>query len=224
MKIALIYPELLGTYGDAGNALALRERSVRRGIASEIINVAPGDDVPDADMYVLGGGEDGPQRVATDLLRGTSFAGRVRDGSRVFAVCAGLQILGQTFCVEGDDEYEGLGLVTCVTTRGSVRSVGNLGTEVGGSRLVGFENHGGKTQLLGGLAAFGRVLKGRGNDGEVDGFQTETITATYAHGPVLAINPWLCDELISRTTGIELNRLPTVADDLYDQRCSVVFS
>ena len=33
LKIALVYPELLGTYGDGGNALVLAERARRRGIA-----------------------------------------------------------------------------------------------------------------------------------------------------------------------------------------------
>ena len=69
MKIALIYPELLGTYGDYGNALALSERSLRRGIHAEVLRVAITDDLPEADLYLLGGGEDGPQRLAADLLR-----------------------------------------------------------------------------------------------------------------------------------------------------------
>jgi lipid II isoglutaminyl synthase (glutamine-hydrolysing) len=32
LRIALLYPELLGTYGDGGNALVLAERARRRGI------------------------------------------------------------------------------------------------------------------------------------------------------------------------------------------------
>jgi len=92
-------PRLLGTYGDgatprggrAGPTSWPRGRAGERGL---------GDEVPDASLYLLGGGEDGPQRLATDLLRGSSFVSRVRDGANVLAVCAGLQILGMTFCVE----------------------------------------------------------------------------------------------------------------------------
>jgi CobQ-like glutamine amidotransferase family enzyme len=55
LRIALVYPELLGTYGDGGNALVLGERARRRGIEVEVLSVAIGDDVPDASLYLLGG-------------------------------------------------------------------------------------------------------------------------------------------------------------------------
>ena len=50
LKIALLYPELLGTYGDGGNALVLAERARRRGVDAEILRVGIGDDVPDASI------------------------------------------------------------------------------------------------------------------------------------------------------------------------------
>lgn len=218
LKIALVYPELLGTYGDGGNALVLFERATRRGIEAEIVRVGIADPVPDASIYLLGGGEDGPQRLGADLLRRSSFSGFVGEGRFVFAVCAGLQLLGTTFAVEGDDEFEGLGLVGARTRRGTTRSVGDLVVRAGDSTLLGFENHGGRTTLEAGLDPFGVVELGRGNDGAVDGFRTENIWATYAHGPVLAINPWLADAILSRVLGHELEPLATVADELYAER------
>ena len=219
--ICVLYPDLLGTYGDSGNGLALAERARRRGLDVELVNVTLNDEVPDAALYLLGGGEDGPQRLAADLLRTSSFASRVRDGANVLAVCAGLQILGTTFCVEGDDEYEGVGLVDVVTSRGERRSVGELATRVGDQLLVGFENHGGRT-VLNGAEALGTVLKGRGNDGKLDGYHTKNIWATYAHGPVLAMNPWFCDEILSVVYGVELEPLASVADRLYEERRRVL--
>ena len=136
-----------------------------------------------------------------DLLRESSFASRVRDGAFVFAVCAGLQLLGTSFAVEGDDEFEGLGLVPAVTRRGLVRSVGELLVQRDRDLLVGFENHGGRTELGAGLEPFGLVERGRGNDGVVDGFRTPRMWATYAHGPVLAMNPWFADEILSAIVG-----------------------
>ena len=218
LNIALIYPELLGTYGDGGNALALVERARRRGIDAQVVNVGIADEMPDASLYLLGGGEDGPQRLSADLLRNSSFASRVRDGSLVVAVCAGLQILGTSFAVEGDDEFEGLGLVDVVTHRGTTRSVGELVVRVGERELVGFENHGGRTTLSPGVTPLGSVERGRGNDGSVDGYRTSTIWASYAHGPVMAMNPWFCDEVLSRVLGRELEPLITVADQLYEER------
>ncbi len=222
LKIALIYPELLGTYGDGGNALVLAERARRRGIEVEVASVGIGEDIPEATIYLLGGGEDGPQRLGADLLRESSFASRVRDGAFVFAVCAGLQLLGTSFAVEGDDEFEGLRLVPAVTRRGLVRSVGELLVQRDRDLLVGFENHGGRTELGAGLEPFGLVERGRGNDGVVDGFRTPRMWATYAHGPVLAMNPWLADEILSAIVGEELEPLATVADDLYAERRSAI--
>jgi hypothetical protein len=218
LTIGLLYPELLGTYGDGGNALVLAERARRRRLDVEVISVGIDDDVPDASIYLLGGGEDGPQRLGADLLRRSTFPLRVRDGRYVLAVCAGLQILGTSFAVEGDDEYEGLGLVDVVTHRGERRSVGDLVVRVNERLLVGFENHGGRTTLGPGVEPFGVVERGRGNDGTVDGYTTSTVWASYAHGPVLAMNPWFADEVLERVLGRELAPLPTVADQLYEER------
>lgn len=218
LRIALVYPELLGTYGDGGNALILGERARRRGIEVEVLRVGIGDDMPDASLYLLGGGEDGPQRLGADLLRESSFVSRVRDGKYVLAVCAGLQILGTSFAVEGDDEYEGLGLVEAVTRRGLTRAVGELLVRRDRDVLVGFENHGGRTELGAGVEPFGLVEQGRGNDGVVDGYRTSTIWASYAHGPVLAMNPWFADEILASVLDRELDPLDSVADDLYEER------
>jgi lipid II isoglutaminyl synthase (glutamine-hydrolysing) len=219
--ICVLYPDLLGTYGDGGNGLAIAERARRRGLDVELVSAGLNDEVPTAALYLIGGGEDGPQRLAADLLRTSSFAQRVGDGANVLAVCAGLQILGTTFCVEGDDEYEGLGLVDVVTSRGERRSVGELATRVGDQLLVGFENHGGRT-ILHGVEALGSVVKGRGNDGKLDGYRTKNIWATYAHGPVLAMNPWFCDEILAAVYGVELEPLASVADRLYEERRRVL--
>jgi hypothetical protein len=222
LKIAVLYPELLGTYGDGGNGLVLLERARRRGIEASLFSVTMRDAVPDADVYLLGGGEDGPQRLASDLLMGSDFARRVAYGAHVVAVCAGLQLLGRSFSVEGDDEYAGLGLVDVVTSRGDVRSVGELAVQVGERLLVGFENHGGRTALGEGVVALGTVVKGRANDGLVDGYRSERMWATYAHGPVLAMNPWFADEILSSVLGRELAPLATAADLLYRLRCQVL--
>jgi len=220
----MLYPELLGTYGDAGNALVLAERARRREIEARVTVVGMDDEVPDASIYLLGGGEDGPQRLACDLLARSDFVERVRTGASVLAVCAGLQILGRTFCVEGNDEYEGLGLVDLVTRRGARRSVGEVVVDVGGRPLVGFENHGGHSVLGEGVPALGTMVRGQGNDGRVDGFRLSTLWGTYAHGPVLAMNPWLADEILASLAGTDLEPMASVADRLYAERVATLSS
>ena len=222
LKIGLLYPDLLGTYGDGGNAQVLAYRARARGIATEIVETRVGDALVDADLYLLGGGEDGPQRLAADLLRESDFVRRVGDGASVFAVCAGLQILGTSFAVEGDAHYPGVGLVDAVTTRGARRSVGDMAAVVGDNTLVGFENHGGVTALGEGLAPFGTVQRGVGNDGHVDGYKQGRIIATYAHGPALALNPWCADVLLEMALDQSLEPLHLIADDLHAQRVRAV--
>ena len=39
LRIGVLMPEVLGTYGDTGNALILAERARRRGIEAEIVHV-----------------------------------------------------------------------------------------------------------------------------------------------------------------------------------------
>lgn len=218
LKVALVYPEILGTYGDGGNAVVLAERARRRGIEADVVRVGIEDELPDASIYLLGGGEDGPQRLGADLLRASSLRARVDDGAFVLAVCAGLQLLGRTFAVEGDDEYEGLGLVDAVTRRGDRRAVGDLVVEVDGRTLVGFENHGGRTTLADAVAPLGAVRRGVGNDGTVDGIRTGRIWASYAHGPLLAMNPWFADAVLAGVLGVSLEPLETTADLLYAAR------
>jgi CobQ-like glutamine amidotransferase family enzyme len=222
LRVAVILPDLLGTYGDGGNAAVLAARARARGIEVEVVLLTIGTTIAPADLYLLGGGEDGPQRLARDLLVEGGFVERVHDGAHVFAVCAGLQILGTTFSIEGDASYPGLGLVEATTTRARTRAVGDMATMVSGHMMVGFENHGGVTTLGPGVEPFGQVLVGRGNDGHVDGYRVGPIWATYAHGPVLAQNPWLADQLLSEVTGETLAPWASVADRLYLERCERV--
>ena len=67
-----------------------------------------------------------------------------------------------------------------------------------GRRLVGFENHGGRTYLDGG-APLGRVEVGYGNNGDdgLEGCVAGSVYGTYLHGPLLPKNPALADHLLT---------------------------
>ena len=72
----------MGTYGDGGNAVVLRQRLRLRGIAAEIVEITLADPVPESlDLYTLGGAEDYAQRLATRHLiksPGAAAGGRTR--------------------------------------------------------------------------------------------------------------------------------------------------
>ena len=77
LTICVVYPDLLGTYGDGGNGVVLARRASWRGIDAELLYAASDRPLPAADLYTVGGGEDGPQvRAARTLIEdGTSVVG-----------------------------------------------------------------------------------------------------------------------------------------------------
>ena len=69
VRIGLVLPDVMGTYGDGGNSVVLRQRLRLRGIDAEIVDITLDDPVPDSlDLYTLGGAEDYAQRLATRHL------------------------------------------------------------------------------------------------------------------------------------------------------------
>ncbi|GAC1327856.1 MAG: type 1 glutamine amidotransferase [Mycobacteriales bacterium] len=215
VRIGLLYPELLGTYGDSGNARVLAQRLLRRGLAAQIVSVESREPVPTGcDVYLLGGAEDAAQRhVARALADGGVFAGVVDRGAAVLAVCAGLQVLGESFEVSDGTTMPGAGVLDLTTRRPAdpkttPRAVGEAVVEARGDLglpvVVGFENHGGLTSLGPNAKPLGTTLTGIGNGGDPagsEGIATGRILGTYLHGPVLALNPALADLLLSYVVG-----------------------
>jgi CobQ-like glutamine amidotransferase family enzyme len=208
LRIVWVYPDLLSTYGDRGNLLILARRAALRGMPAEMIEVRSDQPVPvDADIYLLGGGEDGPQALAAQRLNADGGLARAVDRRAVlFAVCAGYQLLGRSFFAKGQ-ECAGLGLLDIASDRGPTRAVGELAGEIdpelGLPTLTGFENHGGRTHLGPQARPLARVTAGIGNDGTTEGAWHGSVLGTYSHGPALSRNPQLADLLLRWATGSE---------------------
>jgi hypothetical protein len=212
ISVALVYPDLLGTYGDGGNASVLVQRLRWRGHDARALTISSADQVPDScELYVIGGGEDLPQGLAASKLAASRALHRAVDkGAVVLAICAGLQILGESFVGPDGKPTDGLGLLGCATVRAETpRAIGEVLVEpddewaaYGLGRLSGFENHGAVTELLPGTRPVGTVTTGVGNrDGSVEGAVLGHVWGTYLHGPVLARNPRLADLLLSWAVG-----------------------
>lgn len=206
LTLVWLYPDLLSTYGDRGNLLILQRRAALRGLATEALEVRSNQPVPiNADIYLLGGGEDGPQALASQRLIADGTLHRAVDsGAVVFAVCAGYQLLGTSFFAKGV-RCDGLGLLDMHSDRGASRAVGELAGTVDPRlripTLTGFENHGGRTHLGPGTTPLARVTVGVGNDGRTEGAWRGKVLGTYSHGPALARNPALADLLLRWATG-----------------------
>lgn len=235
LTIGLVLPDVLGTYGDDGNALVLRERARRRGINAEIRRIMLSDEVPaDCDVYTLGGGEDSAQIIAAARLAASpGLQAAAAAGRPIFAVCAGMQILGHTFHA-GGSECQGLSLIDVSTHPSPTRSIGELAsvpTRAGVTRaltepLTGFENHLGAPTLGADASALGKVTRGVGNGGDasgsgsgdtVEGVVQGSIIATYMHGPALARNPQLADLLLAQALGVELAELEPLEIPVIDR-------
>jgi CobQ-like glutamine amidotransferase family enzyme len=206
VRVGLVYPELLGTYGDRGNAVVLVERLRWRNHGAELVEVSAGAPIPDSlDIYLFGGGEDDPQLMASTGMRASHAAiERARTGgAAILAVCAGFQLIGHTYEAADGEILEGLGLVDAVTRAGPNRLIGEVIVEPDAAlpQLTGFENHGGRTTLGPGERPLGRVLAGGGNGDGFDGVLGERLVGTYLHGPVLPRNPALADLLLSWVVG-----------------------
>jgi hypothetical protein len=217
VRIALLYPELLGTYGDRGNARVLLQRLAWRGVPAELVEAPWGEPIPaSCDIYVLGGGEDSPQASAAAALISEGTVHRaVEDGAAVLGICAGFQILGHSFFGPDGAARPGLGLLDCTTARrASPRIVGEIlvepnpdawggggGAEPSLPPLSGYENHAGLTDLGPGATPLGKVNVGVGNGDGTEGAIGGRVVGTYLHGPALARNPALADLILSWFAG-----------------------
>ncbi|HZE38430.1 MAG TPA: DJ-1/PfpI family protein [Stackebrandtia sp.] len=217
LRLVWIYPDLLSTYGDRGNLLILAHRAESRRILTESIMVRSDRPIPrEADIYLIGGGEDGPQSLAANkMIADGAVAEAASLGKVIFAVCAGYQILGESFVASGE-RCGGLGLLDMRSDRGETRAVGELSGKVDPRlnlpELTGFENHGGRTHLGPESSPLASVEHGIGNDGAGEGAWRDKIVGTYLHGPALARNPALADLLLAWSIGRQPSELPVLDD------------
>lgn len=224
VTIAVLLPDVLGTYSDAGNAEVLAQRLRWRGLDAEVVDVTASGQVPTAEVYLLGGGEDTAQFFAARWLRERrDLLQTMEERAVTLAVCAGMQLLGHHMVDRHGEQHPGAALLDLSTRAASPRAVGET---VATSRLpgvgplTGFANHGGATELGPGTEPLADIVSGPPNAPEqaVDGALGPAsrgtapatgpgIVATYLHGPVLARNPALADHLLERVVGSELPAL-----------------
>jgi len=114
--------------------------------------------------------------------------------------------MGKYYKTWDGKEIEFLGALDLWTIGGKERMIGNIVFESdlikeNGNplKIVGFENHSGRTYLGEGIRPLGKVLSGNGNNG-TDGFEGavyKNVYCSYSHGSLLPKNPLLADHLLS---------------------------
>jgi len=197
----------------------LERRARLRGLPVEVVEVNSDQAVPlDGHIYLMGGGEDLPQTLATRRLQADGgLHEAVGRGAVLFAVCAGYQMLGLEFGGADDQAVAGLGLLDIRSGRGAHRAVGEIVAEVDPAlnvpRLTGFENHQGVTRVGPRSRPVARTALGIGNGDGTEGAYAGRVLGTYLHGPALVRNPGLADLLLSWAAG-PLPPLPPQAEEL----------
>jgi CobQ-like glutamine amidotransferase family enzyme len=209
IRIGLVLPDVMGTYGDGGNSVVLAQRLRLRGFRAEIVEITLDDPVPDSlDLYTLGGAEDYAQRLATKhLIKYPGLQRAAEKGAPVLAICAAIQVLGHWYETSAGERVDGVGMLDVTTSPQDKRTIGEVVSQplLDGltDRLTGFENHRGGTVLGSSAQPLAKVISGAGNrDGDgFDGAVQGSVVATYLHGPCLARNPHLADHLLARVVG-----------------------
>lgn len=230
LRLAHLYPDQMNIYGDRGNIIALAQRCGWRGIALDVVPIGVGAEVDwhEFDLAFFGGGQDSGQAlIAEDFVvrQGAALRAALEDGLVLLAICGGYQLLGHYFLTHTGERLPGIGALDIHTVGGGTRLIGNIVVEadlgeitdhrppatsshhadVGGRRrsvvrLVGFENHSGRTYLGAGARPLGKVLAGHGNNGEdgTEGAVYRNAYACYMHGSLLPKNPQLADHLLGQ--------------------------
>lgn len=207
LKICHLYPDLLNLYGDRGNIICMRNRLQWRGLGAEVTEIPVGTsvDFTQFDLIFIGGGQDFEQEVLLPDLqsgKGNDLKAAIADGKTVLAICGGYQMLGSYYETWDGIKCDFINAIDFYTVGSKERMIGNFAfaclPESGSSKVVGFENHSGKTYLGSGVNPLGKILVGGGNNGEDggEGVRFNNVFGTYSHGPVLPKNPELCDFIL----------------------------
>lgn len=227
MKIVIgwLYPDLMSTYGDRGNIITLVKRCQWRGIDVDVKNISletPAVDLKICDLIFMGGAQDRQQEIASIDLKenkGPIIKEMIENNYPALFVCAAYQFMGHYYRPAEGKDMEGLHLFDLHTIhfgKDKPRCIGNViiklnpmivklfpfdfaqGRHCSIVKIVGFENHGGRTYLGKNVQPLGKVVKGFGNNGEdqTEGCVYKKAIGTYLHGPILPKNPHLADWLI----------------------------
>ena len=215
LAIGHLYPDLLNLYGDRGNVECLRMRSLWRNIECNIIPISLETNLTDEmmesiDILFMGGGEDLSQKQLYDdfiTKKGQQIINHIKSGGVGLFVCGGYQLLGKYYRPYKGKDIKGLDIFDLHTRHFGLdkkRLVGNVTIDIEGieflkgKKLVGFENHGGRTYLEQNINMLGKIKTGSGNNNEdsTEGAVMHNCIGTYLHGPLLSKNPHLADYLI----------------------------
>ncbi|GAB4219464.1 MAG: type 1 glutamine amidotransferase [Candidatus Microgenomates bacterium] len=231
ITIGWMYPDLMNTYGDRGNIITLSYRLKKRKIKNKILRISINDDpqlILLSDILFMGGAQDKQQEIVNkDLIekKGIFLKEKIEKYTPGLYVCGAYQFLGKYYKAADGTMIDGLKIFDLYTESpgfNAKRLIGDLIVESDlfkNKKLVGFENHTGRTYLGKNVKPLAKVIKGYGNNGvdKTEGMIYKNSLGTYMHGPVLPKNPEIADWLIKKALEIKYKKkikLEKINDDL----------
>ena len=205
LNLAHLYGDLLNTYSDVGNIIALRyyAKQMDADIAVKVISSDDEFNPDEFDIALFGGGQDYEQLVVSKDLpnKQAGIAKFINDGKPMLAICGGYQLLGHYYVGANGEKIPGLGVLDHYTlSQDHNRFIGDITikNEETGQEYHGFENHNGKTYLGKGERPLGKVVSGHGNNGEdgSEGAIYKNVYCSYFHGPILTRNGEIAKKIL----------------------------
>jgi len=201
LRIIHLFPDLLNLYGEKGNIMVLKKRCKLRNIGVAVREYKASDkiEIKDADIIIIGGGSKNDVKKAYNKLfeHKDELKDYVLNGGVMLAISSGYEMIGKSFQIDGEN-LDGLFLGDFYSVDDKKRLIDNVKLETEFGEVVGFTNHSARFYLDDVVSAFGKVIRGYGNN-ELDlyeGYQHKNIFATSLHGPLLPKNPNIADQLI----------------------------
>ena len=205
LNVAHLYGDLMNTYGDVGNILALQYYAKQMDVHLNVKVVSLDQDfnADDYDMAFFGGGQDFEQEIVSQDIqtKKQALTDFIESGGPVLAICGGYQLLGHYYIDAKGDKIPGIGALDHYTLpQDHNRFIGDIVIKnaENGETYHGFENHQGKAYLGKGEKPLGNVVEGKGNNGEdhTEGAIYKNTYCSYFHGPILTRNGNLAKRLL----------------------------
>ncbi|MDK2844955.1 MAG: hypothetical protein PWP69_1747 [Enterococcus sp.] len=205
LHLCHLYGNLLNTYGDNGNLLMLQYVAKKMGITltTEIVSIHQEFKADDFDLIFFGGGQDFEQVIVAEDLptKKEELTRYIENDGVMLAICGGYQLLGHYYIGAHGEQIKGIGALDHYTlSQENNRFIGDteIYNEEFDETYYGFENHNGMTFLGKGEKPLGKVIQGKGNNGQdqTEGVIYKNVFGSYFHGPILARNEILAKRLI----------------------------
>lgn len=205
LNVAHLYGDLMNTYGDVGNILALnyyaKQMDVHLNV--KVVSLEENFHAADYDLAFFGGGQDFEQTIVSQDIqtKKAELTKFIESDGPLLAICGGFQLLGHYYIGANGEKLPGIGALDHYTlAQDNNRFIGNIviKNQETGETYHGFENHQGRTFLGTDERPLGNVVSGKGNNGEdgTEGAIYKNVYCSYFHGPILTRNGDIAKHLL----------------------------